>query len=452
MLFHTPMSLSLWLGARAKQVLKHEAPLIVAVTGTVGKSSTKQAIAAMLNADEPGSRTHVSKKNYNNELGVPLTILGMDAPGRSLVAWIKLCWRAWFLSIGLQKTGIRTFVLEMGADRPGDLAYLTSIAKPTIAVITAVTPEETSLAPSHTANYPSIDALAEEKATLLKALSDGGVAVLNADDKRVFSMRHQTSAHVLTFGEADGTDVRIVQTKIRMEEVGGYAFPVGLEVTLECLNQQRSIFVPNVFGRPMAYAVAAATAVAIALDVHLDALLRLPGSLHALPGRTRLVPGIKNTMLLDDTYNASPAAVLSALRDLAAMEIHPGQRRIVCLGEMRELGSTAEQAHQRIGVEAARLRIDMLVVCGTLAHAIAEGARAAGMTDDHIKIFADTPEAGLFLQQEIRSGDLILAKASEGLHDSKGVRMERVIKELMAEPLRAKDLLVRQEEVWQTRR
>ncbi|MDP3793515.1 MAG: Mur ligase family protein, partial [Candidatus Uhrbacteria bacterium] len=131
-----------WLVSRATETIKRERPLIVVITGTVGKSTTKRAIAALLNADDPvTSKTRVSPKSYNNDLGVALTVFGHEAPGRSFLAWWRLLSTAWCISHGWRSTGIRTFVFEMAADHPGDLARLVAIAPPDVAVITAVTPE-----------------------------------------------------------------------------------------------------------------------------------------------------------------------------------------------------------------------------------------------------------------------------------------------------------------------
>lgn len=437
-----------WLGRAAKKTLLQERPLVIAVTGSVGKSSTKETIGAALRTDDPASRVRVSRKNYNNELGLPLTVFGADAPGRSFAAWLGLLWKAWMISSGFRKTGIRTFVLELGADKPGDLAYLTSIAPPDVAVVTAVTPEDPAMAPVHSANYPSIDALAEEKATLVRTVRSGGSVVLNADDRRVFAMRHLTHEHVITFGESEGADVRLIGSRI-VVEAGQYGnVPKGLEVTVESFNRQRVLFIPGVFGKPIAYAVAASIGVAAALDLGLDAVERIPTHFSPLPGRTRIIPGIKYATLFDDSYNASPVAVLSALRDLSGVALQPGQRRAACLGEMRELGEPSEMLHRMVGAEAAKLGVDLLVCCGTFSRAMADGARSAGMAEDRVKIFDDTPEAGLFLQHWMKPGDIVLAKASEGRIDTKGVRMERVIKELMADPMQAGELLVRQEAAW----
>jgi UDP-N-acetylmuramoyl-tripeptide--D-alanyl-D-alanine ligase len=441
-------SLERFLGQMAAATVRRGGFTVVAVTGSVGKSTTKQMIGAVLGAEVGGSGVRVTAKNYNNELGIPLTVFDEKAPGRSPLAWARLLWKGVLMGFGLRTPHIKTLVLEMGADRPGDLGYLCSIAPPNISVITAVTPEGASLAPVHLANYPSIEAVAKEKATLIERLLKKGTAILNADDPRVFDLRHTTDAHVILFGENDAADIRIVSTKVACREEDGKAVPYGLEVAVEGFNRKATIVVPGVFGRPMAYALAAALGVADALDVHVTSVQDALNAFMPLPGRTRIIPGIKHTTLFDDSYNASPASVLSAVRDLALVQLNVGQRRVACLGEMRELGSQSESMHRLVGSEAAKQGIDLLVACGPFAKAMADGALASGMNQEQVHMFEDTPEAGRFLQNWIKPGDVILAKASEGTIKSRGVRMERVVKELMAEPQRAAELLCRQEEAW----
>lgn len=449
-------SLTVWVGQSAKRALERERPFIIAITGAVGKSSTKQLLAAILHADDPARSVRVTAKNYNNQLGLPLTIFQASAPGRSPFAWASLLWTAFLYRYGLRRTNIHTFVLEMGADHPGDLAYLTSIAKPRLSIVTAVTPEDEHWAPVHRANYASIDAVANEKATIVRNLDPKGTVVLNADDPRVIAMRHETTAHLVAFGTTEVADVEIVESRVRMAAFPSGMMPIGLEVTLNVSQQRQTIYLAGVFGRSMAFALAAAVAAGYALDHSLEEMSVSLERFQPLPGRARLIPGIKGTTLLDDTYNSSPVAVLSALRDLAAMEIDPSrQRRIVCLGEMRELGEQADMLHERMGMEAGRLKIDILAVTGAYAESIIRGAKMAGMRDEQLRQFADTPELGLWIQDILLPGDLVLAKASEGPYKTsegylktKGVRMERVIKELMADPLQAEKLLCRQDPSW----
>lgn len=437
----------------AKRTLARERPLIIAVTGSVGKSSTKQFLAALLRA-KTNPHVRVTAKSYNNQLGVPLTVFARSAPGRSPFAWADLLWTGFLYASGLRQTGVQTFVFEMGADHPGDLAYLTDLAPPSISIVTAVTPEDADWAPVHAANYPSIEAIAQEKATLVRRLLPGGTMILNADDARVLGMRTQNPAHVLTFGTSTNADVQVVKTHVRLEETVSGRLPVGLEVRLAILQRVYTVYLPGVFGRSVAFSLAAAAATGLALDLTAEEIIAAClQEYQLLPARARLIPGIKGTMLLDDSYNASPVSVLSALRDLASLEIDPSrQRKIACLGEMRELGPTSAALHERIGAEAARFGIDLLCVTGAQSEAYRAGALSAGFPEDRVRVFPDTPELALWVQDILRPGDLVLAKASQGALETKGVRMERVIKELMSEPARAAELLCRQESAWGSRR
>lgn len=448
--------LEAWLGEATRQTLANERPTIVAMTGSVGKSSTRQAVAAFLGADRKEAGVRASAKNYNNELGLPFTVFDVSAPGRSPVAWARLIWKAYLTSHGWRKTGVRTFVLEMGADKQGDIAHLTRIAPPDVSIVTGVTPEDASLPPVHLAKYASIEALTEEKSTLVRQVKPNGVVVLNADDPRVFAMRHLTHAQVHTYGETDAADIRIMSRQVKTEERAWGREPVGLEINLQIYNRHVTYVIPGVFGRSIAYAWAAALGVADALDVPQEFLDNAAAHFKALPGRTRIIPGRNGVTIFDDSYNASPAAMMAGLRDLGAVILAPSQRRIAVIGEMREIGETAHEVHRRMGAEAAHLGLDLFIPCGTFAPAMKEGAVANGMKEEQIFVCRDTLDAIPVLEKHLRPGDVLFAKASEGPlpnsgQSSKvtGVRMDRVVKAFMAEPERAAELLCRQEPRWQ---
>lgn len=442
-------SLEGWLGRQAKKVLQRERPFVITVNGAVGKTTTKRAIGAMLACHEHSAPFRVSPKSYNNELGVPLTVFGHDAPSRSVGAWLRLLKDGFVYGSGLKHLGVKTFVFEIGADKPGDLDYLLDLLTPDLCVVSAVMPDNEGLTPVHTSNFPSVEALIDEETKPVIHTRPEGNVVLNADDRRVFAMRHATAARALTFGEAEGADVRIVECKVITKTTDHGEMPTGLQLHFQVLQRDETFYIPNVFGRSVAYAVGAALAVAVALDFTPEEYRAFANHFEPYPGRTRIIPGIKGTTLYDDTYNASPSAVLAGLRDLADTPTREGQRKIACIGEMRELGESTDRMHRFIGAEAAKLKIDLLVPCGRMARVLADGALTNGMTDEQVKVFDDVPEAGQWLQRFIKPGDIVFAKASEGRLDSVGARMDRLIKELMAEPNRAGELLVRQDKSWQ---
>ena len=427
--------LEAFLGACVARTIRRDRPTIIAVAGSVGKSSTKDAIGVALGAYLPTEQVVVSPKNYNNELGIPLTVFGHMAPGSSPLAWIGLLGSACAHAIGLRRLKARTLVLEMGTDHPGDLAYLTCIAPPKISVLTAIGAE-------HTEYFGSIEAVAKEESQVLRALGEDGVAVLNADDALVMSYASQLSCRVLTFGFAEDATARILETKIVIDQT--HPDVSGLEVKLALYGTTRSVRFAGFVGKPQAYAAAAALAVASALDADdKDGLIRLEEQYHGMPGRMRLIPGVKGTWLIDDSYNSSPLAALSALRDLVAFPLPEDGRRLAALGDMLELGPLAERSHIDMGRAAAEAGIDMLFVCGTLAHVVSRAAIEAGMSQDQVFTFPSSTEAGRFIQERLRTGDVLLIKGSQG------ARMERIAKELMADPTKAGELLVRQTIEWE---
>ena len=414
-----------------------EKPFVIAVAGSVGKTSTKTAIGVALGAGEAGSRVMATPKNYNTEIGVPLTVFGCKAPGRSVVAWTSLLAKAWLTSVGLRRLLAETYVLEMGTDHPGDIAYLTSVARPNVSVLTAIGAE-------HTEFFKTIEAVAGEEGMILRALPQEGMAVVNADDALVQLIAHDLPQRVLSFGAAEEATARLVETKMVIDTQN--PSHSGLGVHLAQLGFSWNIRLTGTVGRPQAYAVAAAMAVVHAMDGDERlAIQRLESNFHGMPGRMRLLQGIKHTWLIDDSYNSSPLAAFSALQDLASFPVAEGARRIAALGDMLELGPLADSSHADVGRLVAEKGIDILVACGTLAHVVATAAKAAGMAEERIFTFDDSREAGLFIQNRLMPQDVVLVKGSQGS------RMERICKELMADPMHAEELLVRHTPDWLAR-
>ncbi len=427
-----------FLAASARRILAREKPLIVGITGSYGKSSAKEAIAIALGAMEPGSLVRSSPKNYNNEFGLPFTILNVSAPGRDPIKWLSVLGRACWMGWGFGRVHVNTFVLEMGADRRGDLKWLVSIARPDISVVTGV-------GEAHSQYFGTIDEIANEKATLVRALARNGFAILNNDDTRVTAMRRDTDAEALYYGFSDGSDIQILKTSFAIiEDDAGHLAPVGIDVAFACDGQVSELHLRGTIGRPQALAAASALAVARRLEIPLQtALDRLERTYHGIAGRTRIIPGIKGTTIIDDTYNAASAkTVISALHDLMQLGVKGDQRKIAALGEMRELGEYAEIGNQDVGRAVAESGVDFLVTCGTLARGIGDAAVAVGFAPENVRHTENSADAGRFLQEFIKPGDVILAKGSQG------IRMERVVKELMAEPNEAPFLLVRMTEDW----
>jgi len=356
---------------------------VVAVTGSNGKTTTKELIAAIL-----ATRWNTLKPagSFNNQWGLPLTLLGLGPEHGALV-------------------------VELGTNQPGEIAALAALAAPTVGVVTVV-------APVHTEFLGSIEGVRDEKAGLVRALPPDGVAVLNADDPRVASMARDTRARVLTFGAAGAGDVRAVG-----EVADG---PDGLALTLEHGGARQRIALP-LSGRHNVINALAAAAAGVALGVGLAEIATGLAATRPVKGRC-VWKTAGEVRILDDTYNANPASVRAALDTVAAHRA--GARLVVVLGDMLELGPGVEDAHREIGRYAVSAA-GATVVVGMGRHAVAliEGARAAGAGEaQQTETFEDTVA---FLLKELVPGDLVLVKGSRGM------RMERIVDALVARLARA---------------
>lgn len=266
------------------RILARYEPIVVAVTGSVGKTSTSKAITAVL---KRSFDVRQSPKNFNNEIGVPLTIIGAErSGGKSPFTWASILWRGLAYAYGAKKSYPKVLVLEMGADHPGDLAYLTEMARPDIAVVTAVSA-------AHTEFFKDIDGVAQEKGTLVEALPEGGVAVLNGDDPRVRGMAERTKAKKVWYGFSD--------EQVRAENVhfesamGTYFTRFDLKVGQEGLV----VTLAESVGPGNIYAALAAAAVGRSLGVTPELLSCGLAEYQPPPGRLRVIRGIKNTTILD---------------------------------------------------------------------------------------------------------------------------------------------------------
>jgi len=403
--------------------------MIIGITGSVGKTSTREAIFAVL---KNKYRVRRAEKNYNNEIGLPLTILGIPHHGRNILGWIyalirankRIVWRTLYPEV---------LVLEYGVDHPGDMDYLLSIVKPNIAVVTAV-----GDVPVHVEFFSDPAELIKEKSKLIASLASAGYAVLNHDDYAVLGMKEKTRARIMTYGTEEHATFKITDYILSItKDEKGNDVPAGTSFKVQYGGDLVPVSLRDTFGMPQAYAATAAAAVGLILNMNLVEISEALREYNPPVGRLRLIKGIKSSLILDDTYNASPEAMWAALEVLKAL---PGKRKIVVLGDMLELGRFTEQAHRTVGGKAAQF-VDLLFCVGARAKFIAEEA-SLKLNPTRIFKFDSSEEAGRALDPLIREGDLILVKGSQA------IRMEKAIFEIMAEPLLAGKLLVRQEISW----
>lgn len=424
----------------AKAVLRKYKPRIVAVTGSVGKTSTKDAIYEVLRRD---GRVRKSEKSFNSEIGLPLTILGVPNAWNNPLRWVQNLLDGLFMLL-IRVEYPEWLVLEVGADRPGDISSLSSWLPVEVAVITRL-PE----VPVHVEFFDSPEQVAEEKAALIDCLAllpEGrhGALVLFADDPRVLALQNRIPAPdalVLTFGFSAGADVRGQEVRLLREE-SAEDWPIGMTAKISSEHEAVPVNIMGAAGAHAFLPALAAAAVGAVLGKSLGELVPALQSYEPPAGRMRLLRGIKNTLLIDDTYNASPAAVEAALKTLNL--VAPKGRRIAAVGDMLELGRHSTGEHRKAGAVAAE-SCDLLLTVGFRARDLAQGALDAGLADAAILQFEDAAKAGAELKNIVQEGDCVLVKGSQS------IRMERVVEELMAEPERAQDLLVRQDAEWKKR-
>jgi UDP-N-acetylmuramoyl-tripeptide--D-alanyl-D-alanine ligase len=351
-------------------------PLVVAVTGSIAKTSTKEAIATVLSAE---LATLKNEGNLNNEIGLPLTLMRLRPDHQAAV-------------------------LEMGMYVGGEIAELARIGRPEIGVVTAVQPV-------HLSRIGTIEAVEQAKGELVEALPPDGVAILNADDERVRRMASRTGARSTTYGFAADADVRA-------ESVSSAGL-AGMRFRLIAAGESRDASIPTL-GRLAVHNALAGAAVGLAAGISIDNVVEALAAGWSAPNRGVLVRAGGAT-IVDDSYNASPGSVLAALELLAGL---PG-RRIAVLGEMLELGDAHEAGHEQVGKAAAAV-VDRLVVVGAGAGGIARGASRAGLAAAAIVELPHRAAAVEALVGSIGPGDVVLVKAS------RGVALDVLVDELVA--------------------
>lgn len=414
----------------ARLILRKYKPVVVAVAGSVGKTAAKEAIFAVLRAK---FSVRTTPKDYHEELDILGTLVGIQE---------GISPKAFFSLVGMLVRSVAyilfplrypaVLVIEMGAKRPRDILYLTKIVPPSMGVVTAV-------APVYMEFFRNLKRVALEKRRLVEALPPSGTAILNMDDDFVQEFTEYAEGKVVGYGirsqqaQVSAIEVREYLAHDNLEECGGISFKILCDGSVVPMRLR------NVLSSSHIYAALAAVTVGRAFEMNMveisNALLRYAPP----PGRMRLIAGVKGTTIIDDTFNSSPQAVKSALETLGHLELKPSATRYAILGDMIELGDLNELEHRAVGQIAAQ-EVDVLIGVGISAQWMIDEARKGGMSEDRVFHF-HTREEGLehFLQERIRPGDVLLIKGARTM------KMEQLVKGLMAEPLKAKQLLCRQD-------
>jgi len=401
-------------------------PQVIGITGSAGKTSAKETIFAVLKNHH---RVRKSGGNLNNELGMPLTIIGdwsekelklvsRDTPPgekkiKKLLFWLKVIFLAKIRLLFMKKSAYpEVLILEYAADRPEDIKYLLQIARPQIGIITTV-----GEIPVHVEFFSGPETIAKEKSKLIEYLPANGFAVLNFDNEIVMKMQERTRARIITFGFAEGADLKITNFENHSENDK----PLGISFKLEYGGSFVPVVLKNAFGKAQAYAAAVSACVGLIFDLNLvEVSEALSNNYQPAKGRMNLIAGIKDTYIIDDTYNASPLSMQEALDTLRDL---PATRKIAVLGDMLELGKYSIEAHEAIGRLVGQIA-EILVTVGPRAKFIAEAAKNSGLAENKILSFDTAAEAGRSVQELMKKGDLVLIKAS------RAVGLEKVVEEI----------------------
>jgi UDP-N-acetylmuramoyl-tripeptide--D-alanyl-D-alanine ligase len=364
------------LGAIARHHRRRHRIPVVAVTGSNGKTTTREMVAAILATRGPVLKT---EGNLNNEVGVPLTLFGLDASHQAAV-------------------------VEMGMSNPGEIARLAAIALPQVGVVTLA-------APAHLEGLGTVDAVADAKAELYQGLPEGGIAIANADDARMLRRAQSSGRRMITFSATRGRRGDVVVVEIVSQGADGLRFVLGVG------NREVPVHIPALVGAHNAANAAAAAAAAIALGCTDREIARGLAEVRPVGRRLRLERLPSGIQLVDDCYNANPASMSAALRtllDLAAA----GGRPVAVLGDMLELGAFEEEAHRALGAEAARAGVRVLAAFGPRSRAAADAARTDGLDPFHTE---DIEALVRWARATLQPSDVLLVKGSRGM------RLERLV-------------------------
>ena len=413
----------------AKLVLAKYKPKIVAITGSVGKTGTKEALFSTLNKTFFVRRNEI---NLNNEISVPLTILDCPNGCNNPFSWFKNFLRGLSLIV-FKHQYPQWLILEIGAERPGDIEKTSKWLKTDIVIITRL-----GDTPAHVEFFDSIEHLVKEKSFLIDSLKENGLLVLNGDDNRISKLKSKGKHKTISYGFSK--QVQVIAGKTRILYKKGQ--PAGFSFELKEGADTMSVKLKNVIGKHHIYVALAAYSAASNTKMQKQDILDALADYLPPPGRLRLVEGIKKSVIIDDSYNSSPIAVLAGLETLK--RIKTKSKKIAILGDMLELGKYTIDAHKTIGLAAGKVS-DLLLVVGPRARYIIEGALDGGLSEKDIIEFNDSRKAGKYVEKKLKEGDIVFIKGSQIM------RMERAVEEIMLHPENKDQVLARQGEEWRGR-
>ena len=408
-----------WLAKRRLHNFKGK---IIAVTGSIGKTSTKEAIFKVLNSNFKVKR---SKKSMNSEFGLLLTILDVDTGFSSAPKWTYNLFKAFIHSFIKDHSDV--LLLEMGVDKPGDMDFLLSIVKPDVAVFTNV-----STVHMAEGQFKTLEDVFEEKLKLTLAVKEGGTILLNLDDELVQTLcKRCPKRRVLSYGKNKDANYKISNVK---NDIDGVSF------ALENKDNKYQID-SSILGEHQAYVLTPAFIIGQLFEIPVENILDSLKRYYLPPGRMSVIEGADGEKIIDSSYNSSPEALIESLKLLSQIS-KPTNRKVAVLGQMNELGEQSVELHKSVG-EIVPKHADILIAVAGDSKYFAESAKDKGMNEKNIYICKNVKEAIDVYKEIVSINDILLVKGSQNK-----VRLERFVKEFMAFPEDSHKILARQEKTW----
>ena len=409
----------------AKKKLRRMNAKIIGITGSVGKTSCKEMVADIL---ERKYRVLKNKKSYNSEFGLLLTILHQNSGFSSVSSWLKILTKSFFRAY-FTRDKYDFLVLEMGVDKAGDMDFLTNIAKPDIGIMTAIKPVHMAKG-----QFENLNAIFNEKKKIFDAIDKDGTALITLDDSYLAELAISNyKCHKLTYGFFKKASVKA--TNFEQTEKG-----IIFNVEYEGDSYQ---FRTKLFGKYQISLLLPAVLTGLLTKVPVDEIQQALENFELPPGRMSLIKGIKDILILDSSYNASPQAVKEAMKILDFFGKKRNKRRVFVFGNMNELGEYSQDLHKKIGFEIPKYT-DILITVGEDVKYAAKAAIKNGMSRNNVHSFKNANEAVKHYKKIMKNEDIILVKGSQNK-----VRLEFFVKAIMASPKDANKKLVRQDTSWQ---
>ncbi|MCK5475435.1 MAG: UDP-N-acetylmuramoyl-tripeptide--D-alanyl-D-alanine ligase [Candidatus Pacebacteria bacterium] len=408
----------------AKETLHKYNPIVIGITGGVGKSSTKKIVHEIL---KDNYSIHCDRSRYNVDIGIPLTILGLESGGHSVTKWMKIIFKA-IMKLIKKSDYPDVLILEMGVNRPGDMKKMLKVVKPHIAIMTTI-----GKYPSHIKYFKDIKHIFREKSLLIKSLGKKDLAILNCDDEFIDDLKKSTRSKVITYGFDQkalvrGDEILLGDKKFKMEDGSmGMTFKISHKGTTVPF---RLIYA---LGKGQIYSTLAAVSVGINFDMNLVKMSQAVLKYRPLAGRMNLIGGINNSMIIDDTFNANPGSMFFSLETIRKLS---ASQKIAVLGDMLELGEYCQKGHREVGKKVLG-SVDILITFGSRSKLISQEAIKMGMDREKIFHFEDMEDVVKLLSKIIENDTIVLVKGSRAMN------MEKIVKKLMAEPKLSDELLVK---------